>query len=308
MKLSPYLKIERIEFIMTYQCTGRCAHCSMGGSIGTNPGGCSHVDGDKSAGAVKWLAEHYSVGSVMTFGGEPLMYADDVCAIHKAAMDAGIPKRQMITNGYFSNDPARIKSVAEDLAAAGVNDVLISVDAFHQQRIPVEPVKEFAAAIKDAGVSARISPAWLVNREHVNPYNARTEELLAGFELPVGSGNDIFMAGNAIDNLADYYPAPRLDMADKCGSMPYTAPLTDIGSISIAPNGDVEACSFVIGNIYREHISDIVARYDPFADETMRAVMQGVPAMLEFAEAHGIAVDRSRCWSICDLCRMLNRK
>jgi len=308
MKLSPYLKIKRIEFIVTFQCTGRCSHCSMGTSIGKNPDGCSHVDGTKAAEAVKWLEEHYEIGSVMTFGGEPLMYPDDVCAIHKSAMDAGIPKRQLITNGYFSKDPARIAEVAGRLAASGLNEALISVDDFHQQRIPLEPVKEFAEAVKEAGISARLSPAWLVNREYAHPINARTEALLKEFDLPVGSGNDIFMAGNAIDNLAEHYPPPALNMADRCGSMPYTSPLTDIDSISIAPNGDVEACSFVIGNIYREHISEIVARYDPFENETMRAVMQGVPAMLEFAEAHGIAVDRSRCYSICDLCRMLNKK
>ncbi len=308
MNLSPYLKIKRIEFIVTYQCTGRCIHCSMGKSIGTNPDGFSHVDGDKAAEAIKWLAENYDVTSVMTFGGEPLMYAADVYKIHKAAAGAGIPARQLITNGYFSNNGESIARTAAELADAGVTETLISVDAFHQQRIPIEPVKEFAESLKKTGVKMRISPAWLVNRGYDNEFNAMTEELIAQFDVPVGSGNDIFMAGNAIENLAQHYPAPCLDHSDKCGSMPYTAPLTDVDSISITPNGDVEACSFVIGNIYREHISDIVARYDPYANEAMCAVMDGVPAMLEYARKNGIGADVSKCYSICDVCRMINRK
>ena len=308
MKLSPYLNIKRIEFIVTYRCTGSCLHCSMGKSIGTNPDGCSHVDGEKAAEAVKWLSENYDVKSVMTFGGEPLMYAGDVCKIHKAAADAGIPARQLITNGFFSKDGERIAQVAEALHAAGVTETLISVDAFHQQKIPLAPVKEFADALKKTGMDMRISPAWLVNRGFESEYNAATEKLIAEFDIPVGSGNDIFMAGNAIENLSEYYPAPCLNPADKCGSMPYTSPLTEIDSVSVAPNGDVEACSFVIGNIYREHIADIVARYDPFASEAMRAVMEGVPAMLEYARANGIDADTSKCYSICDVCRMINRK
>ena len=311
MKLSPYLKINRIEFIVTYNCTGRCLHCSVGDSLGSCKGG-SHVRAKEAVETVKWLAENYPVTSVMTFGGEPLLYPETVCAIHAAAAESGVAKRQIITNGYFSKREERIKEVAEKLADAGVNELLLSVDDFHQQRIPIAPVRSFAGHVKRIGKTAiRLQPAWLVNEAADNEYNTRTRQILAGFAdtgIPVGSGNDIFMAGNALKNLAEYYPAPRLDMSDKCGSMPYTSPLTDIDSISITPNGDVEACSFVIGNIYREHISDIAARYDPFADEAMRAAMSGIPAMLELARSRGIEADTSKCYSICDVCRMINKK
>ena len=38
----------------------------------------------------------------MTFGGEPLLYPETVCKIHSAAKEMNIPKRELITNGYFS--------------------------------------------------------------------------------------------------------------------------------------------------------------------------------------------------------------
>lgn len=58
---------------------------------------------------VRKVASRYAIKSVMTFGGEPLLYPDDVCMIHSAARDAGIPLRQVITNGFFSSDEAKIK-------------------------------------------------------------------------------------------------------------------------------------------------------------------------------------------------------
>lgn len=310
MKVSPYINIERIEFIVTYHCTGRCLHCSVGDMLGYCEGG-HHVMGEKAAEAVQRLKAIFPVSSVMTFGGEPLLYSDDVCSIHRAAADAGISKRQLITNGYFSRDDRVIDCAVSELAAAGVTEILLSVDAFHQQTIPFEPVYRFACEAKRQGMNIRLSPAWVVNKDHDDPYNNRTKELLSRFsdiEIHVGSGNDIFMAGNAAKNLSEYYPGPMLDMGQKCGCMPYTAPLTEVSSVTIVPNGDVEVCSFVIGNIYRENIEDIVARYDPFADETMRAVMNGAEAMLTLAEKRGLETDVSRYYSICDLCRLLNRK
>ena len=192
-----------------------------------------------------------------------------------------------------------------------MNDVLISVDVFHQETIPLKPVRIFAKAVKLAGIEkARFSPAWVVNEAFDCPENTRTREilaLLADTGLPVGSGNDIFMAGDAIDNLRHYYPPASLDTADHCGSMPYTEPLTNQTSLSIEPDGNVTACGFVIGNVTREPMQAIVDRYDPFADEGMRAAVQGVPGLLALAEKRGIAVDLSRCWSVCDLCRLVNK-
>ena len=307
--MNPYLNINRLEFILTQRCTGRCRHCSAGEMV-AHPKG-THVPMEAAVRAVRELAEMYEMQSVMTFGGEPLLYPEVTCAIHRAAMECGIPKRQLITNGFFSRDEMRIREVAQALADAGVNDLLISVDGFHQESIPLEVVRCFALAAKAAGMEkARFSPAWVVNEGFDCPENTRTREVLsqlADTGLPVGAGNDIFLAGNAIDNLSHYYPEAQLNMEDCCGSMPYTEPLTNQTSLSIEPDGNVTVCGFVIGNVGEETMRDIVARYDPFAAEGMRAAAQGVPGLLALAEKRGVKVDLSRCWSVCDLCRMVNK-
>ena len=307
--MNPYLNIDRLEFVLTDRCTGRCGHCSVGERV-LHPRG-THVPQEAAVRAVRELADMYPVQSVMTFGGEPLLYPDVTCAIHRAAADCGVPRRQIITNGFFTRDEARIREVACSLADAGVNDLLLSVDAFHQRTILLETVRAFALAVKDAGIEkARFSPAWVVNETFDCPENARTREILARLAdtgLPVHEGNDIFLAGNAKENLRHYYPPANLNTADCCGSMPYTEPLTAQRSLSIEPNGDVTVCAFVIGNVCRESMADIIARYDPFATEGMRAAAAGVPGLLALADKRGITVDMTRVYSVCDLCRLVNR-
>lgn len=308
MKLSKYLTLDRIEFMSTYHCPGRCKHCSVGSRL--NHPGPHHVPVRESVEAIRWLAENYPIRSVMTFGGEPLLYPEVICALHSAARDCGIPTRQLITNGYFSKRPERIRQVAGELVDAGVNDILLSVDAFHQETIPLEPVLEFARCVMELKPGIlQLQPSWVVNEAHDDPWNARTREVLAEFSglgVPVGRGDDIFMAGNAALNLAEYYPEPRLDMDDACGSQPYTEPLDRVSSLSIEPNGDVVACAFPIGNLLREGIDKIAAGYDPYSQPFTRAVLTGgAQGLLQAAQEYGVPVDCSKCYSVCDLCRQV---
>ena len=107
----------------------------------------------------------------MAFGGEPLLYVDATCAIMRAALEMNVPKRQIITNGYFSKNPDKIRAVADMLAESGVNDLLLSVDAFHQETIPLEPVVRFARELLSLSVPVRTQPAWLVSSDDDNRYN-----------------------------------------------------------------------------------------------------------------------------------------
>ena len=96
--MNKYLKnLNRLEFVVTMACTGKCKHCSQGEHKSNE-----NIDKVLAANAVRKIAEEYNIKSVMTFGGEPLLCPETVCEIHKAAREINIPKRQLITYGYFS--------------------------------------------------------------------------------------------------------------------------------------------------------------------------------------------------------------
>ena len=249
--MNKYLKnLNRIEFVVTMACSGNCKHCSQGEHKSND-----NIDMNIAADAVRKISEKYNIKSVMTFGGEPLLYPETVCEIHKAAKDMSIPVRQLITNGYFSKDRKEIKNVAENLLQSGVNEILLSVDAFHQETIPLEYVKIFAENIKNTGVKIQVHPAWLVSSAHDNPYNNRTKELLREFTetgIDTSSGNVIFPAGNALRYFGEYFDS------DKTEQNPYWEDPTDIKAICFGANGDILG-----SNIYKQDIIEILSLYKP---------------------------------------------
>ncbi|MBO5785692.1 MAG: radical SAM protein [Clostridia bacterium] len=247
--MNQYLKnLNKIEFVITYACTGRCKHCSEGDHT---PCG-ERIDPFIAANALRKIAAEYDIKTVMTFGGEPLLYPDAVYEIMNAAKELNITKRQVITNGYFSKNTEKICEVSERLSECGVNDLLLSVDAFHQEAIPLETVTLFACEAKKNGIPIRLQPAWLVSKTDDNPYNRKTREILNSFadlQIPENDGNVIFPEGNATKYLAEYF-------ADEIPENPYIEDPRDVRCISFSPNGDVLG-----GNVYECDIMEILRKY-----------------------------------------------
>ncbi len=247
--MNQYLKnLNKIEFVVTYACTGRCKHCSEGDHTSCG----ERIDPIIAADAVRKIAAEYDIKTVMTFGGEPLLYADAVYEIMNAAKELNVPKRQVITNGYFSKNAEQICQVTKPLAECGVNDLLLSVDAFHQETIPLDVVKIFTAEAKKNGIPIRLQPAWLVSPTNDNPYNRKTREILNSFadmHIPENDGNVIFPEGNALKYLAEYF-------ADELPENPYIEDPHDVRCVSFSPNGDV-----LDGNVYRCDIMEILRKY-----------------------------------------------
>ncbi len=249
--MNQYLKnLNKIEFAVTNACTGRCKHCSEGDHISCG----ERIDPQIAADAVRKIAAEYDIKTVMTFGGEPLLHPTAVYAVMSTAKELNIPRRQVITNGYFSKNIEQIRSVAKKLAECGVNDLLLSVDAFHQETIPLDTVKTFAAEAKTMGIPVKLSPAWLVSRDDENPYNSKTKELLNSFDdmnIPEGEGNIVFPEGNALKYLSDYFKNSKPEN-------PYVEDPRDLRCISFSANSDV-----LDGNVCEKDIMEIIKGYAP---------------------------------------------
>ena len=249
--MNEYLKnLNKIEFVVTYVCTGRCKHCSAGEHSSCK----DRIDPQIAADAVRKIAAEYDIKTVMTFGGEPLLHTDAVKRIMTAAKELNISKRQVITSGYFSKNDEKIRKVSEQLAACGVNELLLSVDAFHQETIPLGVVKRFASKAKECGIPIRLQPAWLVSATNDNPYNRKTREILDSFadlEICANKGNVVFPQGNALKYLAEYF-------TDSLPENPYTEDPRDVRCVSFEPNGDI------LGkNVYERDIMEIIKDYTP---------------------------------------------
>jgi len=233
------INLKRVEFVITWACPGKCRHCSLGEA--KNDG--THLEYAKLAGFLTQLKRIHPIESVMCFGGEPLLFHAEVFAILDEARRAGIPSRSIITCGLFCRDADIIQAVAMQCNECDA-DILLSVDAFHQETIPLEPVLAFSKLLD----RVRLHPAWLVSEEHDNPYNNKTRKILAQFEgIPVTSGNVILQEGNALLHLAEYFtgPAPK---------NPYIESPDHVTCISVNPNGSILAAEQIVGSAYEENL------------------------------------------------------
>ncbi|OYD16520.1 hypothetical protein CH333_03200 [candidate division WOR-3 bacterium JGI_Cruoil_03_44_89] len=303
--MSRYLTVNRIEFAVTYLCNAKCKHCY---SIQNKKSFPKHIDKPLAVKIVKKVGEKYSPESIMTFGGEPLLFPEIVCAIHKEAMDVGIPSREIITNGYWSKNAKKIIEIAKNLAESGVNEIYVSVDAFHQEQISLDIVRKTIESCLQEGIENIVwDPCWVVSEDNDNQYNQKTKSILKELEdLPVrkSEGNVMEPDGLALINLKEFLPPKEKIPAGKCGSMPYTDPLDSVKGICVEPDGEIAVCNdFYIGNAFKSDIINLIEDYDPFKIPEMRAIIEnGMEGLINWARTKGVEPDPEGYYSICQMC------
>ncbi|MBL7085590.1 MAG: radical SAM protein [Candidatus Cloacimonetes bacterium] len=309
--INKYLTPNRIEFAITYLCNSKCKHCY---SIKNNETFPKHINKSLAVETVRKVGEQYSPESIMTFGGEPLLFPEIVSDIHKEAMDVGIPSREIITNGYWSKDAEKIKEIAKNLKESGVNEIIVSVDTFHQEQIPLDIVrKTIESCLQEGFQNIILNPCWVVSEENDNRYNQKTKSILQKMEdLPVrkSEGNIMEPAGLALINLKEFLPPKEKLPAGKCGGMPYTDPLDSIKGIYIEPDGKVAVCNdFYIGNAFEADIISLIENYNPFKIPVMKSIIEnGMEGLLNWAKAKGVQPDSEGYYSICQMCIDIRRR
>ena len=64
ISMNEYLKnLNRIEFVVTLACTGKCKHCSEGEHISNG----MHIDGVIATNTIHEICKNYNIQSLMTF-------------------------------------------------------------------------------------------------------------------------------------------------------------------------------------------------------------------------------------------------
>lgn len=308
--MNPYLKnVKRIEFSVTHRCRSQCAHCSLGADrvAGELPPGAAVA-------ALEAAASLSALESVLTIGGEPLLCVPTVCAVHQRAEALGLPRRQLITSGCFTHDKALREHTADQLEISGVNEILLSVDAFHTEYLPLAEQYSFARALCQAGLGSvtALHPAWIKGPGSGDPYDVKTSACLSRFEplrLPVGEGNRVFPGGNARIHLSDYFQRTPLDTGFQCGTAPYTGRLDAPTALAVDPDGSVRVCGFTIGNLHQKPMAEILKGYNPMGQPLMRALLErGLSGLTAAAREAGIEVSAGDYFSPCELCRAVARQ
>ncbi len=306
-----YLDPRRIEFLVTFLCNGKCRHCYAPKQEAGYP---EHIDESLAVKIVGNVGSEYDVESVMTFGGEPMLFPEIVCSIHKEAASLGIPRREVITNGFWSRSVGDTRGIAKELAECGVNSLHFSVDAFHQEHVPLVVVKNAVESSLEAGIEdVALNPCWLVSEDDDNEFNLETRSILeelGALPVRISSGNVVEPDGLALLNLREYLPPRVRAPTGRCGDIPYTEPLESVRSISVEPDGRVAVCNdLYIGDASETNIIRIIEGYDPFEiPEAKALIVDGLDGLVEWAKAEGVEPDPEGYYTICHMCTDIRKR
>lgn len=309
--MSEYIVPKRLEFLVTYLCNGKCRHCY---ATKHRRGFPKHVDKALAIDIVRKVGERYDVESVMTFGGEPLLFPDITCSIHREVTELGIPRREVITNGYWSNNVQRIREIAKNLAECGINEISVSVDAFHQEHIPLNIVRKAVKSCLEAGIEdIAWNPCWVNSEDDNNSFNRKTRTILKeleGLPVRVSTGNILEPKGLALVNLREFLPPKKKTPLGKCGDMPYTEPLDRVTSMSVEPDGRIAVCNeFHIGNASETDILNILESYNPLEIPEMKAIVEkGMKGLVDWAKKKGVEPNHEGYYSVCHMCTDIRKR
>jgi len=272
--------IEGVTLILTYRCTNQCRHCCYGAAPNRN----TLMKIEEVRNYLKELSKIQLPEWVCIFGGETLLYPELLFNVISEVKKFEVPRVSVITNGFWGKDEQLARKYVKNLKNAGLNLLILSVDAFHQEFIPLEIVKTVLRVAEDVKMeNIEVDAKVLDNFEEQNVYNERTKALLKEIQEEFNVKIDVksvHLYGRAAYDLARHLPSKGIP-EDKCSSLHYYGTLKEPTGIEIEPNGWVWICTGIaIGNAKTDALSRILQEYDYSKNPIIKIVVDEGPAEL----------------------------
>jgi len=273
------MQIKSVDFLVTFRCPSGCKHCSY--KAGFHRTGFMHVGHVTTW--LRVLKDRHPLECVTIHGGEPFLYLDVVKHIVTEARLLGIPKTWIITNGYWAKDEQTTEKKLQELKQAGLSCITVSVDAFHQEYVPIEPVKRAIECSSLLGFDTVAIDSYLLgSEEDDNHYNAETGRILLELQGLTGvhfSRYPARLEGRGAETLASFLRTQHEIPSGRC-PFPFWlgGDFLNPEGIEIDYEGNITLCpGLSIGNARNESLSDILDRYDAYAHPLISILSQKGP-------------------------------
>lgn len=258
------MQVKSIDFLLTLKCPSKCKHCSY--RAGPERTGFMSLRD-----AERWLTELLNTQPLKSFtvhGGEPFLYFEVLKGIFRKVKELGVQERWVITNGYWAKDFKIAKEYLNELKEAGLLGITFSVDAFHQEYIPLETVRTgIEAAVQIGFEKVAVDSYFLGCEDSDNEYDISTENAISGLKGLSDVQFSRFKAtfeGRAAELIADDTEIENKVPTGKC-QFPFWlgGDLKNPEGIEIDFEGNVTLCPGIsIGNAKSESSVDILKGYD----------------------------------------------
>ncbi|MBE9507910.1 MAG: radical SAM protein [Chloroflexi bacterium] len=302
------IKLRELDLLLTYACSGRCAHCCYR----AGPGRRETMSLAEVESYLEAVADQ-PLEWILLFGGEPFLCPDLLRA--SVALAAPLARVLVFTNGCWATDPDTARQRLAGLQAAGLDYILFSVDGFHQAHVVLERVAIGIEAARELGYSTiEIDNRCLGEPDSDNFFNRRTRDDMArlaelcdlsGVNLAQGPAR---MVGRAADQLSPFLARQTAPPAE-CPLPGYLGgDLRAPTGVEIHPGGWVNLCAgLALGNARERPLAEILADYDPDGHPIIRVLAQEGPAgLLRLAQRHGYSLPGGYVDG-CHLCYQVRR-
>lgn len=283
-------------FLMTEQCTARCAHCAVNSSpeaTTTLPPSliCRVID------ELIRIPAAQKKCSVCFSGGEPLLHRDTLIPLIEYATSKGIAV-SCVTNCFWATSEHEALQCVRALHRAGLQAMGISCDPFHGGYISSRQIRYAALACKQCAISLEFKNVITTNSPHVYAILKELDDIITDSVVsvnqmrcvPLGRAkqlpHDIFLYQSTIPS----------------GTCAYMAELT------VAPTGDVYPCCVPdwasllrLGNVHTQGLPDIVNTF--YTQPVLNILNEKGPVyFVSCLEKKGIRVAGEKFVNECHLC------
>ena len=254
------MELTGLHLLLSYQCTFECDHCFVWGS--------PWQSGTMTLGQVRRILqeakEARTVTSIYFEGGEPFLYYPVMLRGVTEAREMGFSVG-IVSNAYWAEDMESALEWLRPLAGL-VDDLTVSSDLFHYSEKISRQSQNAAAAAAELGIP--LGTICIARPD--DPAQAGVGQ------IPQGESGVLYR-GRAIDKLAAYAPHHPWTEFTTCPHEDLREP----GRVHVDAYGNLHVCQgIVIGNLFREPLKEIAARYNPDGHYIVGPLLVGGPAQL----------------------------
>jgi MoaA/NifB/PqqE/SkfB family radical SAM enzyme len=270
------MRLTGLHVLLAYECNLECDHCF----VWSGPGVAGVFTSPRIDDVLQQARDAATVDWIYFEGGEPFLYYGLLRHGVRRASELGF-RVGVVSNAYWAVTREDARECLRDLAGH-VKDLALSRDRFHGDEEQARRVGYAVEAARALGI-----PCGVIQ---IDP----------GSEPAVGqlpqAGSGVMHRGRAAVKLAPRAPRRPASGMNEC---PYEN-LREPGRVHLDPFGNLHVCQgIVIGNVFREALRDICARYDPDAHPVVGPMLAGGP--LEVARRHGVRTGDAYA-DACHLC------
>jgi len=211
--------------LVNYECNAACRHCLYACSPGRSADYMTPETADKICSLLKMRG----FNSIHIGGGEPFLNIDGLLEVIKVVHKAGITIEYVETNGFWAADESQALQYLNAIKSAGADALLISLDPFHAEYVPVGLPLRLAEMCKEVGLKKTLWPekfqTILSNIRHDKAHSKlELQKLLSpNYILESARTYGLTFCGRAIkieEEYAPYKPVSEIiKKSHPCGSL-----------------------------------------------------------------------------------------